>query len=129
VFFASPSCEPYASAFRVNVAPVARRLGFTVERADDLYRVGSRILESWNALGSAGFTLIDVSRKDPSVFYHLGMAHAAGKPVFLLTQNVSDVPCELRQYPILVYGRKEDASQLDLNGKLEELLRFIVEKS
>jgi hypothetical protein len=41
--------------------------------------------------------------RNPNVFYELGLAHALNKEVILLTQDINDVPFDLRHFRIIVY--------------------------
>jgi hypothetical protein len=42
-------------------------------------------------------------RADPNVFYELGLAHAVGKPVILITQNTEDIPVDIRNIRYIQY--------------------------
>lgn len=46
-----------------------------------------------------------MSGKNPNVFYETGYAHALGKSMLRLTQDLEDVPFDLRFYPHIIYGR------------------------
>jgi hypothetical protein len=48
--------------------------------------------------------LADLTDKNPNVYYELGLAHAARKPVLLLTQDIEDVPFDLRGLRVITYA-------------------------
>ena len=53
--------------------------------------------------------LADLTGKNPNVFYELGLAHAARKPVLLVTQSMDDVPFDLRALRVIVYDVEHPA--------------------
>lgn len=65
-----------------------------------LFTAGHIIEEIWTAIVSAILIIADCSGRNPNVFYEIGLAHAIGKPVILITRDEEDVPFDLhhRQY-------------------------------
>ncbi len=59
--------------------------------------------------------------KNANVFYEVGYAHAKGKLCALLTQNVSDIPFDLKHHTHVVY----DGSASDLSAKLKPKLEWL----
>lgn len=57
----------------------------------------------WGLVASSRVLLADLTGKNPNVFYELGLAHAAHKPVLLLTQTLDDVPFDLQSLRIITY--------------------------
>jgi nucleoside 2-deoxyribosyltransferase len=45
-----------------------------------------------DAVKSSDFLIVDISRRNPNVFYELGFAHALRKPTILLASSESDLP-------------------------------------
>ena len=45
-------------------------------------------------ISDSDIIIADLTASNPNVFYELGIAHAVGKPVVLLTQSIEDVPFE-----------------------------------
>jgi len=50
----------------------------------------------WVYILNARVLIAELTGKNPNVFYELGLAHAQGKDVILLTQSINDVPFDLR---------------------------------
>jgi len=49
--------------------------------------------------------IADVSRSHLNIFYEIGISHALGKPVILISQETtSDIPLDFRYYPFLQYA-------------------------
>jgi hypothetical protein len=60
-------------------------------RADNL--TGQIIIEDiWTKINQCAFIIADVTTKNPNVMYELGIAHTIGKPVILITQDLSTIP-------------------------------------
>jgi hypothetical protein len=72
-------------------------------RADDLFRSSNIVHDIWHLVVSAKVLLADLTGKNPNVFYELGLAHAARKPVLLLTQSLEDVPFDLQSLRVITY--------------------------
>lgn len=49
--------------------------------------------------------LADLTGKNPNVFYEVGLAHATGKPVILISQDMNDIPFDLRGLRIIEYNK------------------------
>lgn len=88
--------------------PAVQEMGMTAIRADDLY--GQNIMEDvWQSILKAAIVICDTTGRNPNVFYELGIAHTLGKKVLLLTQNIDDIPFDLRalrhiEYQVTISG-------------------------
>jgi hypothetical protein len=95
-------------------------------RADDLYRPSSIIHDIWKYVSGATVLLADLTGKNPNVLYELGLAHAIGKPVVMVTQVLEDVPFDLRNLRVITYDLRDPAwAELlgdSITHSLEEVL-------
>jgi len=57
----------------------------------------------WAALFGCGVIVADCTGRNPNVFYEIGVAHAIGKPVILITENEDDVPADLRHIRYIAF--------------------------
>jgi nucleoside 2-deoxyribosyltransferase len=55
------------------------------KRADSLFGPGNIINEIWALVRDAKVLVAELTDKSPNVFYELGLAHALGKPVVMLS--------------------------------------------
>ncbi len=46
----------------------------------------------------------DLTGRNPNVMYEVGIAHTVGKPVIMVTQDIDDVPFDLRALRCVVYA-------------------------
>ena len=83
--------------------PAILDAGLEPVRADELFSTGSVIEQIWEQISRAKVLLADLTGKNANVFYELGLAHAANKPVVFTTGNLEDVPFDLRHLRVAVY--------------------------
>ena len=78
--------------------------GLVVRRADN--STGSRNVMHDVVEGILGAELVvaDLTGSNPNVYYELGIAHGFKKRVLLLTQDVEEIPFDLRAYRIVSYS-------------------------
>lgn len=86
-----------------HIKSVADKLGMSTARADDFFTAGNIVEEIWTAIISAKVIIADCTGRNPNVFYEIGLAHAIGKPVILITRDQEDVPFDLRHRRYIRY--------------------------
>lgn len=66
-------------------------------------------------IDKADVVIADCSGRNPNVFYELGMAHALGKKVILITKDsIAEAPTDIRHYDFIHYEFTKDKEFLDL---------------
>ncbi len=78
-------------------------------RANDLFRPSPIVADIWQMVQDAKVLLAELTTKNANVFYELGLAHAIGKPVILVSETMSDVPFDLQQLRVLLYDKDNPA--------------------
>jgi hypothetical protein len=120
--FGVPFDRYYANIF----IPAIEKTGLNAVRADSLFRSSPIMGDIWRLVSQAKVLLADLSGKNPNVFYELGLAHAAGKPVVLVSSNIDDVPFDLRGLRVLIYDKENenwgDELQQNISKSLKETL-------
>jgi hypothetical protein len=94
-------------------------------RADDFFTAHEVITDVWTAIIGARIIIADCTGRNPNVFYEIGMAHVAGKPVVPITQRNADVPFDLRHIRYLLYEytpRGMAAFEQQLSSTISETL-------
>jgi hypothetical protein len=101
---------PFADRFQEVYAAIqdtleSPDLNFTCTRADELFGGGHIIEDILQWIGRAEVVIADVTTKNPNVFYELGIAHMVKdvEKVLILTQDMEDVPFDLRPFRCIVY--------------------------
>jgi hypothetical protein len=78
-------------------------VGMTVNRADDIW-VHTHIIQDIATLISRSRIIVaDCTGKNANVFYEIGIAHASGREVILITQSMNDIPFDLRHLRAIPY--------------------------
>jgi hypothetical protein len=83
--------------------PTVTAVGDECKRADDFFSLGPIMNDVLKSIREADYLIADLTGKNPNVFYELGIAHALDKPVILLTQQLNDVPIDLRHLRLIAY--------------------------
>jgi hypothetical protein len=89
---------PYASEFdavKQCVLDTARAANFCCEVTGDLASPGDIVDQVWNGIRGSDVVVADATGCNPNVFYEIGIAHALGKEVIIMSQDL-DVPFDIR---------------------------------
>jgi hypothetical protein len=86
-----------------HIKNVAQSLDLKVKRGNDFFTAHSVMSDVWNAIGQARVIIADCTGRNPNVFYEIGLAHAIGKLVVLITQNTDDIPFDVGDIRHITY--------------------------
>jgi hypothetical protein len=106
------------------IRPAVVGHGDTCHRADDVFAPGSIIDDILASIRQADYLVADLTGRNPNVYYELGFAHCLGKPVILLTQQLSDIPFDLRSQRLIEY-KDSVAGAHHLRQSLERYLKSV----
>jgi len=102
---------PFSGAFdRVHrtVKAVIEPEGYECRRADDFWMHAHIMQDIIELICTSQVVICDLSGKNPNVFYEAGIAHTLGKEVILITQNMDDVPFDLRPLRCITYLNNQE---------------------
>jgi hypothetical protein len=107
--------NPIASLIKKKVAPSLDNI--KAKRGDDLSSPTIIMADVWNLIYQAHAIIADCTGQNANVFYEIGLAHAIGKEVILITQNKKDIPFDISNIRYITYkntpkGRKTLAQKL-----------------
>jgi hypothetical protein len=103
--------------------PAIKEAGLEPCRADELFSTGSVVEQIWEQINKSRVLLADLTDKNPNVFYELGLAHAANKPVVFTSAKIDDVPFDLRHLRVIVYEPREPEWAAKLRALITDYLR------
>jgi len=103
--------------------PAIKEAGFEPVRGDEIFSSGSVVEQIWEHVGKAKVLLADLTGKNPNVFYELGLAHAARKPVVFTSAVLEDVPFDLRHLRVIIYDLREPNWNLKLKASITAYLK------
>jgi hypothetical protein len=118
-----PFGEWFDRYYQEIYAPAIKEAGYEPVRADELFTTGSVVEQIWEQIEKATLLLADLSGKNPNVFYELGLAHAARKPVVFTASEVEDVPFDLRHLRVIIYDVREPEWAGRLRRSITDYLR------
>lgn len=78
-------------------------VGMTVNRADDIWLHTHIIQDIATLISRSRIIVADCTGKNANVFYEIGIAHAIGREVILITQSMNDIPFDLRHLRAITY--------------------------
>jgi len=91
--------------FKLIYEPAVKTAKLKCIRGDSIFRSSSIMSDIWSWVQEADVLLADLTGKNPNVFYELGLAHAIGKPVVLVSETMDDVPFDLKLYRVINYDK------------------------
>jgi hypothetical protein len=122
-FVMMPFGEWFDRYYQEIYAPAIKEAGFEPIRGDELFNTGSVVEQIWEQIEKAKLLLADLSGKNPNVFYELGLAHAAKKPVVFTAAQLEDVPFDLRHLRVIIYDIREPEWAARLRKSVSDYLR------
>ncbi len=102
-FVLMPFGSKFDNHYKTVFTPSIKEAGFEPLRADDLFGSGMVIEQIWEQIRKAKVLLAELTGKNANVFYELGLAHAIRQPVVIVTDNIEDVPFDLRHLRVITY--------------------------
>jgi hypothetical protein len=122
-FVMMPFGQWYDRYYQEIYIPAIRDAGFEPVRADELFTTGSVVEQIWEQIERSKVLLAELTDKNANVFYELGLAHAARKPVVFTAGKVEDVPFDLRHLRVIVYEVREPQWADKLQRLITDYLR------
>jgi hypothetical protein len=98
--------------------------GLLFRRADDIWENPAVIQDVVSLIDRSNVVICDCTGRNPNVFYEIGIAHALGREVILITQTEEDIPFDLRHLRFVRYlnnGEGLEALSTLLQPRLSEL--------
>jgi hypothetical protein len=96
--------------------------GYDVFRADDIHSQQNILKDIVESIVKSDLIVADLTGSNPNVFYEVGLAHAFQKDAILITQEIDDLPFDLRSYRIISYNTQF----YEINKAKIELIKLAV---
>ncbi len=103
-FVLMPFAEEFADVYQYLISEGLESAGYNVKRADDIKSQNNIIGDIIEGIISSDLIVADLTGANPNVYYELGIAHALNKKVILITQEIDDLPFDLRSYRVIGYS-------------------------
>ena len=103
VFVLMPFDPEFDSIYEGVIKFALESANLSVKRADDIQNQRNILRDVFDGIFNSDLIVADLTNLNPNVFYELAIAHAVRKPVILLTQNIDEVPFDLKPYRLIEY--------------------------
>lgn len=123
VFMVMPFAEDFQPIYTDHIIPLIDAKNLEIKRGDDFFAKHSIMTDIWSAIFASNLVIGDCTGQNANVFYELGIAHTLGRPTILITQDLDDIPFDLRHLRIIQYEYTPPGMK-----KFEEKLADAIEK-
>jgi len=96
-FVVMPFHSLYEAEYERVILPAIEDVGLACVRGNEIYSRQAIIQDIWASIREARIVVAELSGRNPNVMYEIGLAHAIGKPIVLLTRNEEDIPLRSSQ--------------------------------
>lgn len=103
-FILMPFAEEFSDIYKHLISDCLQGAGYTVKRADDIKSQRNIIGDIVEGIVESDLIVADLTGANPNVYYELGIAHTLNKKAILLTQEIDELPFDLRSYRVVAYG-------------------------
>ena len=103
-FVLAPFEDPFDGYYHEILRPCVADAGFRPLRADEIFGTRHIIADIWESIQTADVIVAEMTGRNANVLYEVGLSHAVGKPVVMITQSMDDIPFDLRAIRCLVYS-------------------------
>ncbi|HHT5345458.1 TPA: hypothetical protein ACTY9I_001715 [Raoultella planticola] len=90
-----------ANELKNSLKNMSQLEGYEVETIDDFYQQETVSGAMWGLINLCDVLVAFVNKNSESLYYQIGLAHGAGKPVVIITDNEYTLPPEIRGQRIL----------------------------
>jgi len=95
-FLAMPYGPNWFTSVRDAVEDAVKTAGYEFDIAADISKPGNIMQQVWGSIRQAPVVIADLTGLNANVMYEVGVAHALGKQVILITQEPSAIPFDIR---------------------------------
>ena len=113
------------NVFELLIEPAVRECGMEAFRADHLDRPGWITEQVFEEIYTANVCIADLTFGNPNVFYELGVAQSANRPVITLIQKGQTIPFDIRDFRCIEYDF--DPAAMDKNTYVDRIVRYLRE--
>lgn len=126
-FVVMPFNPLFQSEYENIIQPALTELDIECIRGDEIYSKQRIMDDIWASIRSCRFVLAELTGRNPNVLYEIGLAHAIGKPVIVITRNGDDVPFDLKDLRYLFYDVNDPFWGENLKKGIQSLVKKVME--
>ncbi|NOX66076.1 MAG: hypothetical protein GXO85_09865 [Chlorobi bacterium] len=103
-FILMPFSESLSEVYDFLIKGALTDAGYQVKRADDIKSQSNILEDIVKGIMESDLIVADLTESNPNVYYELGIAHSFQKKVVLITQEIDELPFDLRSYRVIPYS-------------------------
>ncbi len=113
---------------KTMIEPAAKSVNpeFIVKRADQVAKPGSFVKDILQNLRNSFIVIANLTDLNPNVFYELGVRHTLSNRTIIITEELSSLPSDLREYRAIEYRADitgvEDCTK-NLSNAIKEIIK------
>jgi len=123
VFMLSPFGDPFDGYFHKVLKPGLKEYGHKLVRADESYAPGVIIHSIFQSILDSDIVVADITRRNPNVFYELGIAHSYAKQVIIIAQSTDELPFDVQHMRCIDYDPSDQGWDSLLVGRLAAAIK------
>jgi nucleoside 2-deoxyribosyltransferase len=124
---------PFDSLFQTQyervIRPAVEELGLKCIRGDEIYSKPQIMADVWKSIRKSRLIIAELTGRNANVFYEIGLAHAIGKPVILLTRNEDDVSFDLKSLRYRYYDVNDPFWGENLHKAIQSMVQNVLEEA
>ncbi len=103
-FILMPFSESLSEVYEFLIKGALTEAGYQVKRADDIKSQSNILEDIIKGIMESDLIVADLTESNANVYYELGIAHSFQKKVVLITQDIEELPFDLRSYRVIGYS-------------------------
>lgn len=80
-----PFKEDFFAIYETAISPAAEELGLKPRHAGEIFGTREVVEDIWDSICASRVVIVDVTGRNPNVFYELGICHTLGKDCIVIT--------------------------------------------
>lgn len=130
VFVIIPFTEKFRNVYNVSIKLACQELDLRCEKVDEQNFENHIVEQIYTNIREADLIIADLSDHNPNVYYEIGYARGLKKRIISLSRDVRSLPFDLRSYPALGYGDRnnpeKEVDYLMLKNNLKEKIQSTI---
>jgi len=103
-FILMPFTESLNDVYDFLIKGALVEAGYQVKRADDIKSQSNILEDIVKGIIESDLIVADLTDSNANVYYELGIAHTLQKKVVLITQEIGELPFDLKSYRVIGYS-------------------------
>jgi len=128
VFMVMPFANNAANEiYTHSIIPICSKFNLDIRRGDQIYGTSAVYDDIYKEIHDASIIIVDISGKNPNVFYELGMAHTLkqNRTVIITQDNFENTPFDIAHFRIIDY-KDSIVGKADFEQKLERTIQNLL---